>query len=88
MIALWLPHHIFRVMASNLECVGVQNDKRQLETAMVVESRIRNKNRVPSRRSLGEAGDAFDLSEVRPRLEIYRQQPDDCQINPFVACRL
>ncbi len=43
-----------------------QNEKRQLETAMVVESRIHNKNRVSSRRSLGDTADAFDHSEVCP----------------------
>jgi hypothetical protein len=40
-----------------------QNEKRQLETAMVVESRIHNKTKASSRRSLGDAGDAIE-SEV------------------------
>ncbi|CAL8470152.1 g9694 [Coccomyxa elongata] len=42
----------------------LENDKRQLETAMVVESRISNKNRIVSRRSLGDTPDGMEQSEV------------------------
>lgn len=43
----------------------LQNDKRQLETAMVVESRIHNKRNV-SRRSLADTQDGLEQSEVGP----------------------
>ena len=43
----------------------LQNEKRQLETAMVVESRIRNKRNV-SRRSLADTQDGLEQSEVSP----------------------
>ena len=46
-------------------CVHVlQNDKRQLETAMVVESRIAMKQKGLSKRSLGDTEDSYVASEV------------------------
>ena len=43
-----------------------QNDKRQLETAMVVESRLQMKQKGLSKRSLGDTEDSYLASEVRP----------------------
>ena len=52
----------------------LQNDKRHLETAMVVESRISNKNRTVSRRSLGDTTDGMEQSEVRPSTLLWLDQ--------------
>lgn len=43
----------------------LQNEKRQLETAMVVESKILNKHRNVSRRSLPDTPDGQEQSDVR-----------------------
>ncbi len=42
----------------------LQNDKRQLETAMVVESRLQMKQKGLSKRSLGDTEDSYLASEV------------------------
>jgi hypothetical protein len=44
----------------------LQNEKRQLETAMVVESRIQMKQKGLTRKSLGETEDSYVASEVWP----------------------
>ena len=51
-------------LSGSSQCVWLQNEKRQLETAMVVESRIQMKQKGLSKRSLGET-DSYVASEVR-----------------------
>ena len=53
----------FHSSPKELSCL-LQNEKGQLETAMVVESRIQMKQKGLSKRSMGESEDTYVASEV------------------------
>lgn len=54
----------------------LQNDKRQLETAMVVESRLQMKQKGLSKRSLGDTEDSYLASEVSIALKGHAKAVD------------
>lgn len=72
------------IHVTQVPCV-VQNDKRQLETAMVVESRISNKNRIVSRRSLGDTPDGMEQSEVCPANVLWPCQNCNVDVKTIVC---